>query len=219
MDMMKHIIILAVICPALITIGFAQRETRPTFAWYLPGVSYKHSPSLRFTAQVGVATPQPTNAIWLQSYIRAGKYITLNPAYLYLRSAPSNGTRLHEHTLMNSVIINVPLKNFLIDDRNMVWNRFRQHADNIHFYRNRLRVGYSFAKLPQHPRLYVYDEVFYLFNTGTWVRNRVAAGFACDLFQRFNIDISYVRQAEKGTRGMDIFFIMGFFQLKRRGVE
>lgn len=199
--------------------GFAQRDARPTFAWYLPGVSYKHSESLRFTAQVGVATPQPTNAVYLQSFIRAGKYLTLNPAYLYLRNAPSNGKRLQEHTLMNAVIINVPLGNFLIDDRNMVWNRFRKHTDDIHFYRNRLRVGWTYTALPQHPRLYVYDEVFYLFNTGAWVRNRIAVGVMCDLFHWFNLDVSYVRQADKGTKGLDLFFIMAVIQLKRQGMN
>ena len=49
--------------------------------------------------------------------------------------------------------------------------------------------------------------------------NRVAIGFVSDLFPWFNLDVSYVRQADKGTRGLDIFFVQGVVQLKRKGIE
>src|SRR5262249_46299669 len=109
-------------------------------AWLLPGITYQDSSGLKFLAQYGANPQQSLRAVYLQAFIKAGKHITFNPAYFYLKYTSAGDPHLYEHTMMNAIIFTVPLKHFIIEDRNLIWNRFRKKREDLHYYRNRIRI-------------------------------------------------------------------------------
>ncbi len=111
--------------------------------------------------------------------------------------------------MMNAVTGQVSWAGFDIDDRNMLWNRIRVGDTPLHYYRNRLRVLRSFRLWEQEAKLYTYDEFFFLFNSGQLIRNRVAVGTSYDLFDHLNMDVTYIRQSDRGGGRLHLFFIMG----------
>ena len=114
-------------------ICFGQNNKTPTASWILPGVTYQASARLKLSAQFGVNQYQRLSAIYLQAFIKAGKNIILNPAYLSINTSISNGIQVKEHTFMNAVVFNLSLKKILIDDRNLLWSRFRVTGEDFHF--------------------------------------------------------------------------------------
>jgi len=205
---------------AIILLGgtkpFAQRDATPTAVWILPGVIYQAPKQLKFSCQYGINSNQSINAIYVQAFINTGKHVTLNPAYLYLRSSPLGSRHLHEHGFMSAVILSLPLKHVLIDDRNLIWSRFRRGTASYHFYRNRLRIIKPFTWKSRECKVYAYDEGWFFINKGQWTRNRLAAGFSCDVVSWFIVDVSFVRQHDKTSRIMNLFFIMGTIQLMHK---
>lgn len=193
--------------------SIAQSDRTPTASWLLPGVSYQASPNLKLLGQYGVNDDQDINAVYLQGFIKAGKHITLNPAYLYLNFSGLNGLHSHEHTMMNAAIFAFSLNKIVIDDRNLIWNRFRNNAEDLHFYRNRLRVTWPLPWQAFPAKLYIFNEGFFFFNNGQWTRNRLAAGFTCDITRWFNADIFFLREHDKYSGKRNSLFVMGTIQL------
>ncbi|WP_346316194.1 DUF2490 domain-containing protein [Chitinophaga sp. YIM B06452] len=148
------------------------------------------------------------HAVYLQAYIKTGNHISFNPAYLYL--GRDNPSLLQEHTFLHGIIFSFPAGKLLIDDRNVLWNRFRGHSGDIHYYRNRLRL---FLPLRYHSiKPYVFGEAFYFFNRGRWSRKRIAGGVAGDVSERFSIDITYIHERDYYNGATHIVFIMGTWQ-------
>jgi len=194
----------------------AQIGATPTAVWILPGVIYQTPKQLKFSCQYGINSNQSINAIYAQAFINKGKHVTLNPAYLYLRSSPPGARHQHEHGFMSAVILSLPLKQILIDDRNLIWNRFRQGTASYHIYRNRFRIVKPFTWKSCGWKVYAYDEGWFFINKGQWTRNRLAAGFTCDVISWFIVDVSFVRQHDKTSGKMNLLFIMGTIQLMHK---
>jgi len=197
-------------------ICFGQNNKTPTASWILPGVTYQASARLKLSAQFGVNQYQRLSAIYLQAFIKAGKNIILNPAYLSINTSISNGIQVKEHTFMNAVVFNLSLKKILIDDRNLLWNRFRVKGEDFHFYRNRLRVTIPFKLRSNAAKIYVFDEASYFINRGRWSRNRLAFGFGYDVTNWLNADVSFVRESDVFNGKLNLLFIMGTIQLSHR---
>ncbi|HEY6902364.1 MAG TPA: DUF2490 domain-containing protein, partial [Puia sp.] len=145
-------------------------------------------------------------------FIKVSKHVTLTPAYLYLGSYGGDRPLLREHGFLNGLILSFPHKQWVVEDRNILWNRFRLHSEDIHFYRNRFRLwlppaGHSFVIRP-----YLFDEVFYFINRSRWSRNRIAAGASCDIGRNVNIDISYFQEQDHYNGSTNIVFVMGVFK-------
>jgi hypothetical protein len=193
-----------------VTSALAQGNRAPFSPWLFPGAGWQLSQELKLLGQYGYNPQLNMHAAYLQAYINTGRHITLNPAYLYLGR---NNPALQEHTFMHGIIFSFPLGKLRLDERNMLWSRFRSHSEDIHYYRNRLRLS-----LPLHGhsvRPYVFNEVFHLFNRGRWSRNRIAAGIAGDITKSINIDISYIHQRDYYDGASHILFVMGTWQFSR----
>lgn len=186
----------------------AQNRGAPSATWYFSGISYQVSRSTEIWGHFGINNDQAIKAVYLQSFINIHKNITLNPAYLYLAINNDAGGR-KEHTFMNAVYIHVPLNKFLLDDRNMLWNRIRKDAEDLYLYRNRLRLSLPFKLASRNGRIYTFDEVTFSFNSNEWSRNRLGAGFVYDIISRVNIDAFYARQNDTSSGGLNLFLIMG----------
>ncbi|ACU61807.1 DUF2490 domain-containing protein [Chitinophaga pinensis] len=194
---------------------YSQQQPTTT-AWVIPGITYQHAERLKLSAQYALSTHQHTHLLYLQSYIGISKYVILNPAYLYINYHPPAGPVIPEHSFMTGCLLTTKLNRIILEDRNVIWNRFRQHAADMHIYRNRLRLTWPLPGKLQQTRIYSFDETWILINEKRWMRNRIAAGVSSDVLPWFNLDMSYAYEQDKVNGGLNIFFIMGTIQLSRK---
>ncbi|WP_205514639.1 DUF2490 domain-containing protein [Longitalea arenae] len=195
--------------------SISQHAEGSVIPWYFPGISYKANSKLEWWGQYGLNPEQNMHAAWLQVFIKTGKHLTLNPAYLYLNIDRFNEGHLHDHTLMNSAIIHFSINKLTIDDRNMIWNRFRRKEKDLHFYRNRLRFTRPLQTRFMLIKPYLFDEVSFSFNDGRFTRNRLAAGISCKLNGWFLFDISWLREQDRYNGATNLLFIMAVVQLAK----
>jgi ABC-type transporter Mla MlaB component len=202
------------VCAFITVKNSAQDQKTPTVAWLLPGISYQDSSSLKLLLQYGVNSRQQINAVYLQAFVKAGKHIIINPGYLFLHFAGASPS-IHEHGIMNAIVLSFHIGKINIDDRNLFWHRLRTRGDDFHLYRNRLRVSGP-VFLPSFPaRLYLFDEVFYHFNQHRWTRNRLAIGCSIDIRHWLNTDFFYAREYDVFNGNTNLVFIMTTLQLRR----
>ena len=150
--------------------------------------------------------------LYPQAFITVHKNIILNPAYIFFVQKHERSRKSVEHYLMNSIILQATGKNFLLEDRNMLWDRFNVGSGARHYYRNRLKITQSFKIREATIKVYAYDEIFYLFNENNLTRNRIALGTNCVFIVHLNVDIAWVRQWDKHSGNLNLFFIMGIWQ-------
>ena len=200
------------------TDGLAQKGKTPTDTWIFPGISYQTSPATRLLAQFGLNQRQHIAAVYVQAFVDVGRHITLNHGYLYFRYAGISETIRQEHDLTNAVIIHFSLSKFLVDDRNLLWNRFMENGD-FHYYRNRLRITWPIKAGAGLLKIYAFDELSYFFNKGILSRNRLAVGCGYDLWQWFNLDVFFSGQNDVFNGRLNWLFIQTTFQLHYRKKE
>ena len=199
-------IILIVLFTGLSCSASGQKKT-PVAAWIFPGASWSPAKNLRLEGRLGYNDYLRSGLFYPQAFITVHKNIVLNPAYIYIVQKPLKAPILQEHYLFNAIIFQASRKRFYIDDRNMLWNRLAAGAEDRHYYRNRLRVGRSFKTWELATRLYVYDEMFYLFNDHNLARNRAALGVTSDLTAHANVDVTYIRQWDRYAGSLNLFVI------------
>lgn len=136
------------------------------------------------------------------------------PAHIYAVQKRESAATVQEHYLMNSIIFQVSKNKLSADDRNMFWNRFTIGDRSRHYYRNRLRVTQSFKAWSATTRLYGYNEVFFLFKSKSLARNRAAFGISSDLSSRVNVDVTYIRQWDRYSGILNLFFLAAIWQFK-----
>lgn len=198
--------------------SFSQsKET--TVPWFFPGVIYKANPKLELWSQYGINYRQGIHALYLQGFIKTGRHFIINPAYLYLNIDRQNGSRLHEHTLMNAFIYTFNLNKLVVDDRNMFWNRFRLHEKDVHFYRNRLRMTWHVNTYPVEIKFYLFDEATFSFSDGSFTRNRLAVGLNCKIIQWLLLDVALLRERDTFNGNTNLLFVMAMLELPHHKVE
>lgn len=189
-------------------VSYGQKRT-PYAAWLFPAVSFHPAKNVRLVGQLGYSHYFRTALVFPQGFITVHKHIILNPAYIYTVQKRENVPTVQELYLMNAIIFQTVVKGFTLDDRNMLWNRFTTGMSARHYYRNRLRLTRSFKHGGITTSVYVYDEVFYLFNERTMTRNRAAVGISSDVTASINTDVTYIRQYDKYAGNLNLFFITG----------
>jgi len=212
---------LSVILCLILTVNtsFSQTNKAQVVPWFFPGVIYQANKKIEIWGQYGYNYRQGIHALYLQSFIKTGRHFIFNPAYLYLNIQGPNGTRLQEHTLMNAVICTFKINQIVIDDRNMIWNRFRLYGKDIHFYRNRLRFALPFTTHRFLIKPYLFDEVTFSFNDGRFTRNRLAVGLSCKVTKWSLLDVTWLREYDKLNGNTNLFFVTGLLELSHRKVE
>jgi hypothetical protein len=192
---------------------WAQTSDSDVAAWYLPGVSWQVSKKVSLVGELGYNQYYTAGLGYLQGFITVHKNLVLNPGYIYYGYKNSGQEYRQEHFLMNSVIGQLPMGKFLLDDRNTLWNRISYHAEPLHYYRNRLRLIRSFLLGHAGAKVYGYDEAFYQFNSGRWMRNRLALGASYDVLRHANLDITYIRQWDHSSGWLHLFFITATWKI------
>ena len=192
----------------------SAQEEAPIAAWLLPGASWYPAKEVRLLGQLGYNHYFGMGIFYPQVFITVHKNIVLNPAYIYAIQKNKGHATVQEHYLMNAIIFQASKNNFSIDDRNMLWNRLTVGHRPRHYYRNRLRVTQSFKVLSTTLRLYGYNEVYFLSQFRNPTRNRVAFGISSDLTSHLNVDVTYIRQWDRYSGPLNLFFLAAIWQFK-----
>ncbi len=206
----RIILITLIVC--LQQASFGQQST-PFAAWLFPGVGWHPAKDVRLLGQLGYNHYYRMGIFFPQAFITVHKNIILNPAYIYAVQKREGAPTVREHYLMNAVIFQARSKIFLFEDRNMLWNRLTVGAAARHYYRNRARATLSFKTGEATTRLFTYDEIFWLFNDKNFARNRAAMGTGSDLTAHLTIEITYIRQWDRPSGPLNLFFITSTWQL------
>jgi len=150
--------------------------------------------------------------------IKATKFLTVTPGYLYL-AVPASGLDLlaprpggftstyQEHQFRMACTVKFSVHGFEISDRNMYVRRFRS-AKDINRYRHRIQVAYPFKVKGHSLAAFVFDEGFYDGGNGGWIRNWASAGIQLQLAKHVTFQQFYVRQDSRGFRDIN-FWVFG----------
>ena len=134
--------------------------------------------------------------------IRATKFLTITPSYLYYEVPPSGlneatvhpggfADTLEENQFRIDGTLKFSIGRFEIADRNMYVRRFRQ-TDDINRYRQRLGIAYPLA-VSGHPwKPFANYEGFYDQGNGGWTRTRVWVGATIPLEKHVSFQPSYI---------------------------
>lgn len=195
------------------TWSHAQQLHDARSLWLFPGVNWKYSAKNSVLAQAGYNPLAHMDLLWVQAFLKVHPNITLNPGYLYLGWV-TPGPVFHEHTLTNGVIFSTPIRKWYVEDRNLLWDRFRSTGEHTNFYRNRLRV--YLPPVSEHFPLkpYVFDEAFYFIDRGLWSRNRAAVG-ALYAAKHYSIDVFYAREHDHYKGDTNMLFVMVNWIIRR----
>lgn len=204
-------VLLAVMLICLHLESSGQKRT-PYATWLFPAVSVYPAKKIRLVGQLGYSHYFRTALFFPQGFITVHKNIVLNPAYIYTVQKREGIATVQEHYLMNAIILQDAFKSFQVDDRNMLWNRFTSNMTARHYYRNRLRLTRSFKLRGIAANVYIYDEVFYLFNQRSVTRNRAAFGICSDITASIYTEVTSIRQWERYSGNLNLFFITGMWK-------
>jgi len=125
---------------------------------------------------------------------RFGKYLTVLPNYLHIRTQPFENRRGHENRLSLPATVKFPVGKFTFSDRNLVERRLRHPGGDSTRYRNRLQIDHPIGPAKHKLSVFVSDEVFYDWSFEEWVRNRFAVGVTKVLSKHLTSDLYYLRQ-------------------------
>jgi hypothetical protein len=149
--------------------------------------------------------------------IRATKFLTITPSYLYYQVPPSGldkatdrGTGFTDTFEENQFRIDGTLRfsvhGFEIADRNMYVRRFRP-TDDINRYRQRVGIAHPLVVNGHTWKPFANYEGFYEPQNGGWNRNRISAGMTIPLEKRVSLQPSYIWESNRvrGVRDINYF--------------
>lgn len=125
---------------------------------------------------------------------RFGKYLTVIPNYLRIRTQPIPNRKLYENRLSVAATVKFPVGKFTLSDRNLMERRLRHPGGDSTRYRNRFQVEHPIGPAKHKFSLFVSDEIFYDWSFDHWVRNRFAVGVTKVLSKHLTGDLYYLRQ-------------------------
>jgi len=149
--------------------------------------------------------------------IRATKFLTISPSYLYYQVPPSGlnkatdrGTGFTDTFEENQFRIDGTAKfsvhGFEISDRNMYVRRFRP-TDEINRYRQRIGVAHPLVVDGHTWKAFANYEGFYERQNGGWNRNRVSAGVTLPVQKSVSLQPSYIWESNRILGLRDINYV------------
>jgi hypothetical protein len=152
--------------------------------------------------------------------IRAMKFLTITPSYLYNRIPPSglNEVATHpsgftdsyeEHQFRIDGTFSFAVRKFEISARNMYVRRFRgSPLDDINRYRGRASIAHPLAVHGQIWKPFASYEGFYERNGG-WNRTRIWTGVTVPVNKKVSFQPSYMWERSDGSKDLD-YLLFGF---------
>jgi hypothetical protein len=146
--------------------------------------------------------------------IRAAKFLTITPSYMYYSVPPSGLDEItpkprrfsdsyDEHQFRIDGTVMFAVRKFDISARNMYVRRFRPGSlDDMNRYRGRISVSHPLAVYGRTLRPFTSYEAFYE-PTGGWNRDRVWSGVTVPVTKRVALQPSYMWESSTGSRDVN----------------
>jgi hypothetical protein len=151
--------------------------------------------------------------------IRAAKFLTITPSYLYNWIPPSGLNEMaarprsfsdsyEEHQARIDGTVTLPVRGFEVSGRNMFVHRFRLGpSDDINRYRGRMSVSHPVSVDGHVWRPFASYETFYERSNGGWNRKRVWTGVTLPLNRRLFFQPSYMWERSDGSRDLQYLLL------------
>ncbi|MCF2518786.1 DUF2490 domain-containing protein [Dyadobacter sp. CY351] len=173
--------------------------------WLMPTLQFNVSDSAAINLQPGWNPQQGMFFIYANSVLKVNRLLDINLGYLFLDLPERNND---ESTFMNGATLKLGSRKFMLENRNLIWNRFRTLKDSKHYDRNRARLFYHIKFDHYKISPYVVDEFWIYLNEIHLARNRVGAGVSLAVVDKLNLDFSYVRQSDRSGDKLHLFFLV-----------
>ncbi|UFH57551.1 DUF2490 domain-containing protein [Spirosoma sp. KNUC1025] len=171
--------------------------------WLLSSAKYTTADSTIFGLQPGWNPQLAVGLLYVQSTVKATRWLDINLGYMFL-SLP--GQENNESTLLNGITLRFRVSKLLIDNQNLIWNRFRSIHDSYHFDRNRLRIFRELTGQRVKFSPYLYEETWFYFADKTMTRNRTGLGVLVTIKSRISCDLLYTKQWDRVDGNSTVFF-------------
>jgi hypothetical protein len=147
--------------------------------------------------------------------VRATRFLTITPSYLYYSIPPSGlnelanqpgafGDRYDEHQFRIDGTFTFSLGTFEVQARNMYVRRFRPApADDSNRYRGRIGVVRPVAIKGRTWRPYASYESFYEHHTGGWNKDRIWTGVTVPVAKHVSVQPSYLWERTDGVKSIN----------------
>ena len=134
--------------------------------------------------------------------LRAAKFLTITPSYLYYEIPPSGlnrsaeqppgfGDTFEENQFRIDGTLKFSIGKFEIANRNMYVRRFRP-TDEINRYRQRIGIAHPLVVNGRVWKAFANYEGFYERQNGGWNRHRVSTGVTVPIEKRVSFQPSYI---------------------------
>ena len=147
--------------------------------------------------------------------IRATKFLTITPSYMYY-SVPASGLNelapepagftdsYSENQFRIDGTMGFSLRKFEISVRNMYVRRFRPGpADDLNRYRGRLLIAHPLAVLGRSWKPFASYETYYDGGGGGWDKDRIWAGVTLPLMKQVAVQPSYLWERSDGLKDVN----------------
>ncbi|WP_040005627.1 DUF2490 domain-containing protein [Fibrisoma limi] len=172
--------------------------------WFLPYAQYRTVDSTVFALQPGYNPQLVIGLLYANSTIKARRWLNVNLGYMFLALPGQNN---NESTLMNGITLKFHVHKFLIENQNLVWNRFRSIRDSYHFDRNKTRLFYEVIVRELTFSPYLLEEFWFYFTSKTITRNRTGLGVLFTIKSRLSFDLLYTNQWDRFNGNSTVFFL------------
>ena len=143
--------------------------------------------------------------------IRATRFLTITPSYLYYEVPPSGldsaseramgfTDTLEESQFRIDATLKLSVRAFEISSRSMLVRRFRA-ADDINRYRQRIGIAHPLRVNGRIWKPFATYEAFYERSNGGWNRDRVIGGVTLPLLKHVSLQPSYIWEHNR-VRGL-----------------
>jgi hypothetical protein len=128
--------------------------------------------------------------------IRANKFLTLTPTWLYLAQQPVARPAVYENRLNFAATVSVPLGKFVLSDRHQFERRLLHSRNDTTRYRNRVQLERPLTWGGVKFQPYASYEIFYDWGAHAWTRHRFITGASKPLSKHLTADIYYLHQQD-----------------------
>lgn len=183
------------------------------------GVSVSIPKNNKLLLYSGVSPTDNVKAFVALPNFKVNKYLSLTPGYTFVNVEPDNQPQFFEHQLLAIATVSLPLSNkWTLADRNMYFYRFRQNADDLSFYRNRLGITHHTEILKKKINLFLQNEFYLSLDNGQFTRNRIITGGEIKLCQWLTTQLMYMYQSDKGRESRHLAWLVVTVPLENFGV-
>jgi hypothetical protein len=166
-------------------------------AWLIAPLNRKVDFVVSGTARFGGNVSQLIDErVGVSCNIKANRFLTLTPTWLYIAQQPVARLKSYENRLNFAAMVTVPLGKLLLSNRHQFERRLLHSRSDTTRYRNRVQIERPLIWGEVKFQPYASYEIFYDRGAHAWTRHRFIAGVSQPLSKHLTADVYYVHQQD-----------------------